>query len=100
MDGYPLYRRRNNGRTITERVNAEHVVTNLFIGPYNPFLLLYFHARINLEICSSVRSIKYFYKYAYKGHNCCNIEVAAENDTLDHGEINEFLNARYSESQN
>lgn len=31
----------------------------------------------------------------YKGHDCCNIEVAVENDTLNHDEISVFLNARY-----
>jgi len=96
VDGYPLYRRRDNGQTISKRVNGEYVdVTNQFIVPYNPFLLLYFRAHINVEICSSVRSIKYVHKYVYKGHDCCNMEMAAENDTLDHDEINVFLNARY-----
>lgn len=96
VNGYPLYRRRDNGTTITKRINGEFVyVTNQFIVPYNPFLLLYFRTHINVEICSSVRSIKYIHKYVYKGHDCCNIEVAVENDTLNHDEISVFLNARY-----
>jgi len=46
-----------------------------------------------VEICSSVRSIKYAHKYVYKGHDCCNVEVVTENDTrLDHDEINVFSN--------
>lgn len=91
VNGYPLYRRRDNGTTITKRINGEFVyVTNQFIVPYNPFLLLYFRAHINVEICSSVRSIKYIHKYVYKGHDCCNIEVAVENDTLNHDEISVF----------
>jgi len=97
VNGYPLYRRRDNGTTLTKRINGEYVdVTNQFIVPYNPFLLLYFRAHINVEICSSVRSIKYIHKYVYKGHDCCNIEVVAADDgTLHHDEINVFLNARY-----
>lgn len=57
--------------------------------------MLYFRAHINVEICLSVRSIKYIHKYVYKGHDYCNIEVAVENGTLDHDEIDTFLNARY-----
>jgi len=65
-------------------------VTHQFIVPYNPFLLLYFRAHINVDIYSNVRSMKYIYKYVYKGHDCCNIKIAAENDILDH-EINVFV---------
>jgi hypothetical protein len=96
VDGYPRYRRRDNGRAISKRINGEFVdVTNQFIVPYNPFLLLYFQAHINVEICSSVRSIKYIHKYVYKGHDCCNVGMAVESDALDYDEINAFLNARY-----
>jgi len=92
VNGYPPYRRRDNGKIIPKRVNGEYVdVTNQFIVPYNPFLSLYFRAHINVEICSSVRSIKYIYKYVYKSHDCCNIQIAAENDILNYDEIN----ARY-----
>lgn len=96
VQGYPLYKRPDNNRKIIKKVHGENIeIGNQFVVPYNPFLLLYFQAHINVEICSSVRSIKYIHKYVYKGHDCCNLEVAAHGDKLDHDEINQFLNARY-----
>jgi len=38
-NGYPIYRRRNNGRTSTCRINGEvDVIDNQWIVPYNPCL--------------------------------------------------------------
>lgn len=51
VNAYPLYRQRDNGRTITKRIKGEYVdITNQFIVPYYPFHLLYFRAHINVEI--------------------------------------------------
>ena len=63
--------------------------------PYNPFLIRYFEAHINVEICASVKSVKYLHKYVYKGHDCCNAQVTSGNDTLNHDEVLSFINARY-----
>ena len=90
-DGYPSYRRRNNGRTFEVR---GHQVDNRWIVPYNPYLSLKFNAHINLEACTSVKSVKYLFKYVYKGHDCANVEVT-ESATVDHDEIKNFLDARY-----
>ena len=61
---YPLYRRRNNGRT----VNASgHSLSNQWIVPYCPFLSSKYNCHINLEVCSSIKAIKYIFKYVYKG---------------------------------
>ena len=101
VNGYPVYKRPNNRRVILKFVKgAEVEVDNRFVVPYNPFLLRYFEAHINVEICLSVKSVKYLHKYCYKGHDCCNAEVASENetdstDTLHHDEILSFMNARY-----
>lgn len=63
MEGYPLYRRRNDDRTITNRIYEEFVdATDQFIVLYNLFLLFYFRAHMNVKICSSVHSIKSDYK--------------------------------------
>src|SRR5439155_7405394 len=58
--GYPLYRRRNNGRTI---VKNNISLDNRWIVPYNPYLCQKYNCHINVEICSSIRSVKYLYKY-------------------------------------
>jgi hypothetical protein len=42
---------------------------NRWVVPYNPYLCLKYNAHINVEICSSVQSVKYIYKYDFKGHD-------------------------------
>ncbi|XP_057297374.1 uncharacterized protein LOC130627535 isoform X2 [Hydractinia symbiolongicarpus] len=89
VDGYPLYRRRNNGI----HINVNNVdVDNRWVVPYNPWLSKKYNAHINLEACMSVKSVKYLYKYIYKGHDCANIEI---NERIDHNEVQTFLDARY-----
>ncbi len=58
--------------------------------PYCPYLLLKYNAHINVESCASVKSVKYLYKYVYKGHDSTNLAVTVNND-----EILKFLEARY-----
>ena len=84
-DGYPIYRRRNNNKTIeVNRIQLD----NRWIVPYNPYLITKYNCHINVEICSSITAIKYLFKYVYKGHDCATIEII--ND-----EINLYLDARY-----
>ena len=75
---YPL-----NIRTVIKHVQDNNIeIDNRYIVPYNPFLLLYFQAHINAEICTSVKSIKYIHKYVYKGHDCANVQVTAEDGSV------------------
>ncbi|EMR68302.1 putative atp-dependent dna helicase pif1 protein [Eutypa lata UCREL1] len=64
-DGYPIYRRRRAselpGNGVPQKYDNEWVV------PYNPYLTRKYQAHINVEICASVRSVKYMNKYLYKG---------------------------------
>jgi hypothetical protein len=39
------------------------------VVPYNPYLSLFFNCHINVEVCTSIAAVKYFYKYVYKGHD-------------------------------
>jgi hypothetical protein len=48
---------------------------NSWVVPYNPYLTLKYNAHINLELCSTVKSVKYLYKYIYKRYDCANIEL-------------------------
>jgi hypothetical protein len=91
LNGYPHYRRRDNGRTIAV---GSHEVDNRWIVPYNPYLTQKFNAHINIEACTTIKSVKYLFKYVYKGHDCANIKVTAKNE-LTHDEIETFLDARY-----
>src|SRR6266540_6473208 len=85
--GYPLYRRRDNGQTIEKRGIT---IDNRWIVPYNPYLCQKYDCHINVEICSSIRSVKYLYKYVYKGHDHVIVFIRDEQD-----EITNYLNARY-----
>ncbi|CAF5054116.1 unnamed protein product [Rotaria sp. Silwood1] len=98
-DGYPRYRRRDTGITMTI---AKHEVDNRWIVPYNLYLLMKYNAHINVKICATVKSIKYLFKYIYKGHDCANIKLqrpiqegAAAQGTLEWDEIKAHLDARY-----
>ena len=101
VNGYPAYRSRHNG---TVRVGV-HVADNRFILPHNSYLLRKYRAHIILEACASVESVKYLFKYVYKGHDYANMELAVHqpnpNDpqdqrpVLQHDEVNTYLNCRY-----
>ena len=88
-NGYPKYRRRDNGRTVSVK-NVD--LDNRWIVPYNAWLSKKYNAHINLEACMSVKSVKYLYKYIYKGHDAANIEIR---ERLDHDEVKTYLDARY-----
>ena len=94
-DGYPLYRRRNNYRTVEV---AGMKLDNRWVVPYNPYLLLKFNAHINVEICSTVSAVKYLYKYVYKGHDRAIIEFQSGDHTAKPRQVDEvsnYLEARY-----
>ncbi|CAH9080016.1 unnamed protein product [Cuscuta epithymum] len=65
-EGYPIYRRRDDGRTITK---GEVELTNQFVVPHNRYLLLKYGAHMNVEWCNQSRSIKYLFKYVNKGND-------------------------------
>jgi Helitron helicase-like domain at N-terminus len=85
--GYPIYARPNNGRSFTN--GRGNVFTNQHVVPYNPWLLRYFGAHVNMEFCASMKGgTKYIHKYITKGADQATWQVGAD-------EINLFLDARY-----
>ena len=60
VNGYPKYRRRDNGRTVTVR---QMELDNRWVVPYNPWLSKKFNCLINVEVCASIKSVKCLYKY-------------------------------------
>ncbi|XP_053100132.1 uncharacterized protein LOC128322591 [Hemicordylus capensis] len=90
-NGYPKYRRRNTGQSSI--VNGK-TIDNSWVVPYNPYLALKYNCHINVEVCASVKSVKYLFKYVYKGHDCANV-VIQEQGTLNHDEIKTFMDSRY-----
>jgi hypothetical protein len=91
VNGYPVYQRRTDARRIEVR---NKIVDNSWVVPYNPFLSLKYNCHINVEVCASVKSVKYLFKYVYKGHDCANVQIQ-ETDTFHHNEVKQFIDSRY-----
>lgn len=87
QDGFPMYRRRNNGSTV---VKGRHCFDNRDVVPYNKFLCKKFNCHINVEVCTSIQSVKYLYKYVYKGHDRVRADVVNDRD-----EPQQFVDGRY-----
>ena len=65
-DGYPVYKRlspADGGETCTCNWDDDFKVTNQYVVPYNPGLLLKYNCHINVEYCATIASIKYVHKY-------------------------------------
>lgn len=71
-DGSTLYRRRPTDEVIYTS-DGRYRVTNQDVVPYNPYLLNRFNAHINVELCTSLGSIKYLFMYIHKGNIPLNI---------------------------
>ncbi|CAL8129145.1 unnamed protein product [Orchesella dallaii] len=93
-DGYPEYQRRDDGRTV---MKSGHELDNRWVVPYNPYLCRKYNAHINIEVCSTVKSVKYIFKYVYKGHDAAIVQVnaAGDPDRLDWNEVRQYIDARY-----
>jgi hypothetical protein len=88
--------RRDIGRTISKMVNGNCIdIDYKYILLYNPFLLKYIETHINVKICASVHSIKYLHKYGYKGYNCDNFQVTADQNSVNYCEVSTYFNIRY-----
>ncbi|XP_028201911.1 uncharacterized protein LOC114386104 [Glycine soja] len=97
-NGFPVYRRRNNGNAIKKN---GVIVDNRYIVPYNPRLLRKYQAHINIEWCNQSTSIKYLFKYINKGYDRVTaVLIDEDNDQTENGgthndEIKEYLHCRY-----
>lgn len=90
-DGYPKYRRRSPSDGGFTCVLKNTVVDNRWVVPYNPVLLRFFGAHINIEACYSVKSIKYVLKYVLKGDD--QAAFAMQDKSKD--EIQLYQNGKY-----
>ena len=69
---------------------------NRNVIPYNAFLLKTSNCHINVEYCSSIKSIQYLLKYQYKGNDQGTMKIIQ--DEQNHDEVQHFLNTRYVSS--
>ena len=55
------------------------------------------NAHFNVEVCASVKSVKYLYKYVYKGYDAGSARMEKKNSpgVINHDEILTFLDGRY-----
>lgn len=95
-DSYPQYRRREpnyGGKVATKHVNQqEKPIDNRWVVPYNPWLLRQMNCHANVEICASIKSIKYVLKYVHKGADQATFQLQHDGAR---DEITSFQNARY-----
>lgn len=86
IDSYPTYCHPDNGRTVI--INGV-AVDNRWIVPYCAWLSRKYDCHINVEVCSSVGTVKYIHKYVYKGPDCATIALS----NVD--EIQQHIDSRY-----
>ena len=66
-----------------------------WVVPYNSKLLMMFNCHLNVEVCSCITSVKYVFKYIYKGHDKQVIHVDPDVQHVVLNEIKQFQDARY-----
>ena len=85
-DGYLEYQRRDDRKTFAvpkPRFPNEQVVRdNRWVVPYNLYLLQKYCLYINVEICATVKAVKYIYKYIYKGADCTTLAIETMQDEV------------------
>ncbi|XP_073359742.1 uncharacterized protein [Aegilops tauschii subsp. strangulata] len=91
-DSYPVYRRRDDGSCAKVRGK---MLDNRWVVPYNPYLLRMFNCHINVEVCSSIKAIKYLYKYIYKGHDKASFSIDQPDADGNIDEIKRYVDARW-----
>jgi len=63
-----LYRPKDGPTALKTAYGKKEVKhSNRWVVPYNPSLLVALDSHVNVEVCASIRAIKYLYKYVFKG---------------------------------
>ncbi|ETV79835.1 hypothetical protein H257_07051 [Aphanomyces astaci] len=82
VDGYAKYRR--------------DTAADQYCVPHSPYLVHKYNCHINVEICTSIKAVKYLYKYVYKGSDRIKYAVFTDQERqpmLD--EAREYVEGRY-----
>jgi hypothetical protein len=66
------------------------MLDNRWVVPYNPYLIRTFNCHINVEACSSIKSVKYLFKYIYKGHDRASVAVRENGKKYANGNVDEI----------
>ena len=89
-NGYPIYARPNNGRTITKR---GFVYDNRWVVPHNRYILCKYKCHANVEYTASLSTVRYQFKYQHKGNDLTTVQLLAEGQAKN--EISLYVNARF-----
>ena len=78
-------------------MRRNQTLDNRFVVPYCPRFLCIFNCHITVEVVSSVKSVKYLYKYVYNCYDAVNIIVEELNNDrlINHDEVCSFIETRY-----
>ena len=89
-NSYLIYRKRNNNHQVLVH-NA--ILDYCWVVPYNSYLLMRYDYHINVEICSTIKVVKYLYKYICKGHDRIVVYVTNNKDDVLVDKIQQFQDA-------
>ena len=89
-DFYACTRHHNTGRSVQV---GNKQADNHWVVCHSKYLLWKYRCHINVESISSVKAIKYIYKYVYKGHDRITMEFGTCTDEIKH-----YLDAHYVSS--
>jgi hypothetical protein len=84
VNKYPIYQRRDTGRTILVH---GFELDNRWVVSHNVYLSTKYDAHINVEVCNNICEVKYLFKYIYKGHDCVTVENSCQNDNATEGNV-------------
>ncbi|KAK9740788.1 hypothetical protein RND81_03G060200 [Saponaria officinalis] len=71
------------------------LLDNRWVVPYNAFLLAKYDCHLNVEVCSTVKAVKYLYKYVYKGHDRISFALTESDPPTTIDEISSYNSARW-----
>ncbi len=97
-DGFAIYKRlspEDGGFTCKCKWDPNFVVDNRYAVPTNLDLLLKYECHINVEYCATISSIKYVYKYIYKGHDKAFVSIQNQQEPGFVRECDEFIECRF-----
>ena len=91
-DGYPTYTQRDTSGYV--RILGVEF-DNRWVIPYNPYLLASFDCHINVEICSTIKAVKYLYKYVYKGNDKISVSIGPRDELHVIDKVERFQSGRW-----
>ena len=84
-DEFPEYRR---GNKLANRMQTKNLqeLGDEWVIPYNPYLMRKYDTYINVEICNSIKSVKYLYKQVFKSQDKFGVNLIEDNN-IAHVEV-------------